>query len=56
MLEVVCPNYQLCGLMINPLVIPLAGGRSSLLSIKYHSKFREFTPFVLQDLYKPKEK
>lgn len=40
--------------MINPLVIPLAAGRSSLVSVKYHSKFREFNALTLEELYKPK--
>jgi len=53
-MEVVPPNYQISGIMVNPLVIPLQGGRSTLLSIKYHSKFRDFTASALEDLYKPK--
>lgn len=40
--------------MVNPLVIPLAAGRSSLVSIKYISKFREFTAAALEEIYKPK--
>ncbi len=54
MIEVVPPNFQLSGLMVNPLVVPLAAGRSTLLSVKYHSKFRDLTAAVLEDLFKPK--
>jgi hypothetical protein len=54
MMEVVPPNFQLSGLIVNPLVVPLSAGRSTLLSVKYHSKFREFTASALEDLYKPK--
>lgn len=35
MVEVVPPNFQLSGLIINPLVIPMASGRKALVSIKY---------------------
>lgn len=34
--------------------MPLSAGRSTLLSVKYHSKFRDLTAAVLEDLYKPK--
>ena len=54
MVEVVPPHYQISGIMVNPLVIPLAAGRSSLVSIKYHSKFREFNAFALEEIFKPK--
>ena len=37
LMEVVPPNYSISGILVNPLVIPLQAGRSSLLSIKYHS-------------------
>lgn len=53
-MEVVPPNYSISGLIVNPLVVPLQAGRSSLLSIKYLSKFREFTASALEDMYKPK--
>ena len=36
------------------MVVPLSAGRSTLLSVKYHSKFREFSAAALEDLYKPK--
>jgi hypothetical protein len=37
LIEAVPPNMKLSGLIVNPLVIPLAAGRSSLMSIKYIS-------------------
>jgi hypothetical protein len=54
MIEVVPPNFQLSGLLVNPLVVPLAGGRSTLVSFKYHSKFREFNAYTLEELFRPK--
>jgi hypothetical protein len=54
MAEVVTPNFTLSGILVNPLVVPLAAGRSSLVSIKYHSKFRDFNAVTLDELYKPK--
>lgn len=55
MVEVVPPNPQLSGILVNPLVVPLQADRSALVSFKYLSKFRDFTPYTLEDLYKPKE-
>mmetsp|Transcript_21197 Transcript_21197/g.20360 ORF Transcript_21197/g.20360 Transcript_21197/m.20360 type:complete len:85 (-) Transcript_21197:4-258(-) len=40
--------------MVNPLVAPLGGGKSTLISFKYISKFRDFTAELLEELYKPK--
>jgi hypothetical protein len=54
LIEIVPPNYQLSGLMINPLVIPLGEGKSCLVSVKYNSLFRNLTASALEDLYKPK--
>lgn len=54
LVEAVPPNLTLCGIIVNPLVIPLAAGRSSLVSFKYYSKFRDFNAYTLADLYKPK--
>jgi hypothetical protein len=54
MMEVVPPNFYLSGLLVNPLVVPLSAGRSTLLSVKYHSEFRDFNAAALEDLYKPK--
>jgi len=54
MTEVVPPNLTLSGILVNPLVVPLAAGRSALVSVKYHSKFRDFNAVTLDELYKPK--
>jgi len=53
LIEFVPPNPKLSGLMVNPLVKELPGGRSGLISIKYTSLFREFTAKALEDLLKP---
>ena len=37
MVELVPPNFKLSGLIVNPLVAPLAGGKSTLVSVKYVS-------------------
>ena len=54
MIETVPPHYHVSGIMVNPLVVPLAAGRSALVSIKFHSKFRDFTAAALEEIYKPK--
>lgn len=54
MIEVVPPNFQVSGILVNPLVVPLAAGRSTLVSIKFHSKFREFNASSLEEIFKPK--
>lgn len=43
MIELVPPNPKLSGLMVNPLVQSLAAGKSTLVSVKYTSKFRDLT-------------
>jgi len=55
LLETVPPNLQLSGIIVNPLVTSLAPGRSTLISIKYNSKFRDITYETMDELYKPKE-
>lgn len=54
MVEVVPPNFQLSGLIINPLVIPMASGRKALVSIKYTAQFRDLTAGSFRDMHKPK--
>lgn len=54
LMELVPPNFQISGLIVNPLVVPLQAGRSSLVSIKFHSNFRDFSAQALEDMYKPK--
>jgi hypothetical protein len=55
MVEAVPPNLTLCGLIVNPLVIPLGAGKSSLMSFKFNSKFRDFNAQTLDELFLPKE-
>lgn len=52
--EVVPPNYQLSGIMVNPLVIPMAPGKQALVSIRYHANFRDLTAVNLNNQHKPK--
>lgn len=52
--EVVPPNYQLSGIMVNPLVIPMAPGKQALISIKYHANFRDLTAATMNNIHKPK--
>ena len=47
MIELVPPNFQLSGLIINPLVIPMSQGRQALVSIKYVAGFRDLTALAL---------
>lgn len=53
--EIVPPNNQVCGLMVNPLVTDLKAGRSSLICIRYNSAFRDLTLKKMEELFKPKE-
>lgn len=54
MAELVPPNYNLSGIMVNPLVIPMAPGKQALVSIKYHANFRDLTAAGLANMNKPK--
>lgn len=54
MVEVVPPNLTISGILVNPLVVSLTAGRSSLVSVKYSSKFRSFNSMTIEDLKKPK--
>jgi len=56
MFEVVPPNLNVSGLIINPLVAEIAPGKSTLVSMKYISSFRDLTYKIMDDLFKPKEK
>lgn len=47
------PNPKLSGLMVNPLVQQLGAGKSTLVSVKYTSKFRDLTHAILANLDKP---
>ena len=55
LMELVPPNLQLSGIVVNPLVTSLAPGKSTLVSIKFNSKFRDITYNTMDDLYKPKQ-
>lgn len=41
--EVVPPTGSLCGLTVNPLVKPMEAGKSTLVSVKFDSLFRDMT-------------
>jgi len=42
-IEVVPPTNGLCGLTVNPLVKPIEAGKSTLVSVKFDSLFRDLT-------------
>jgi len=54
--EVVPPNPKVSGLIVNPTVKPLPAGRSTLVSIRYESAFRDYTYWTSKDLFTPEEK
>lgn len=41
--EVVPPMQNLSGLTVNPLVKPMEAGKSTLVSVKFDSRFRDLT-------------
>jgi hypothetical protein len=43
------------GIIVNPLVTEIAGGKSTLISVKFTSSFRDLTYWVMEDLFKPKQ-
>ena len=51
--EVVPPMNGISGLTVNPLVKPIMSGKSTLVSIKYNSEFRDFTYQTMENLVKP---
>jgi hypothetical protein len=53
--ETVPPHPDVCGLMVNPLVIDLKSGRSALVCIRYKSEFRDLTLKKMEELFKPKD-
>lgn len=52
--EVVPPNFQYSGIMVNPLVISMAPGRQALVSIKYTAGFRDLTAAQMNNIKNPK--
>lgn len=55
MFEIVPPNPRVSGIIVNPLVKSLKGGQSTLVSLKFTSKFRDLTHSVLEKLGVPIE-
>ena len=52
--EVVPPINAMSGLTVNPLVKPIEAGKSTLVSIKFDSKFRDLTYKSHDDMMAPK--
>jgi len=52
-IEAVPPLNVISGLTVNPLVQKIDGGKSTLVSIKYNSAFRDLTYHSMNDLVKP---
>ena len=53
MFEVVPPLGQVSGLTVNPLVKPIEAGKSTLISVKYNSEFRDLTYAKMNEIVKP---
>jgi hypothetical protein len=53
LVELVPPNFQLSGVVVNPSVIPMSTGRTALLSIRYTAGFRDLTAAKLSNIHKP---
>lgn len=51
--EVVPPNIKVSGILVNPLVKQLDAGRSTLISIRYDSKFRDIDYKMMQSILQP---
>lgn len=51
--ELVPPHYAVSGLTVNPLVKSLEAGRSTLVSIRYDSKFRDADYKMMQQIMAP---
>ena len=54
-IEVVPPVKGVSGLTVNPLVKPIEAGKSTLVSVKFDSLFRDLTYKTHADLFAPKE-
>lgn len=54
-LEAVPPPKDLSGVTVNPLVKPIEAGKSTLVSVKFDSKFRDLTYWSYNEFLKPKE-
>ena len=53
LVEMVPPLKEVSGLTVNPLVKPIEGGKSTLISIKYNSEFRDLTYTKMNEIIKP---
>ena len=51
--EAVPPMNTLSGLTVNPLVQPIEAGKSTLVSVKFDSKFRDLTYQSYEDIMAP---
>ena len=51
--EVVPPLYKVSGILVNPLVKSLEAGRSTLVSVRYDSKFRDIDYKVMKSIMDP---
>jgi len=52
-IEVVPPMKSLSGLTVNPLVKPIEAGKSTLISVKFDSKFRDLTYQNYEEIMTP---
>ena len=53
LIEMVPPLKECSGITVNPLVKPIEGGKSTLISIKYNSEFRDLTYTKMNEIIKP---
>ena len=53
MVEIVPPNKMISGLTVNPLVKSLEPGKSTLVSIKYDSQFRDLSHRLMKEMNNP---
>ena len=44
-----------CGLTVNPLVKPIEAGKSTLVSVKFDSKFRDMNYYTHEEIMGPKK-
>lgn len=56
MVELLPPKHQLSGIMVTPVVMQIPPQKSSLVSIKYKSGFRDFNAFTLENIQKEEDK
>ena len=49
------PTKEISGLTVNPLVKPIEAGKSTLVSVKFDSKFRDLTYAAYEEMTAPKK-